>query len=75
MKQLRVFILGLFATALSMFGLTAHAAATMPDLTGLTNQVDFSPAGIAIIAIAGSLAGLYVLWRGADMVLSAIRRR
>lgn len=74
MKQLRVFILGLFATTLSMFGLTAHAATTMPDLSGLTSQVDFSPAAVAIIAIAGSLAGLYVLWRGASFVLSAIKR-
>lgn len=74
MKQLRVFILGLFAAALSMLGTTAHAAGTMPDLSGLTSQVDFSPAAIAIIAIAGSLAGLYVLWRGASFVLSAIKR-
>lgn len=74
MQKLRVLILGLLAMAFSMFGLNANAATVLPDLSGLTSQVDFSPAAVAIIAIAGSLAGLYVLWRGASFVLSAIKR-
>lgn len=56
----------------------AHAAGTTttaPDLSGLTNMVDFSTVIAAVLAIAALLAGVYVAIKGAQTVLAMIRGR
>ncbi len=51
----------------------SFAAVTAPDLTPLTNAIDFSTVITAVLAIGGLLAGVYVAIRGAKTVLSMIR--
>ncbi|MGO5000234.1 hypothetical protein [Oceanisphaera sp. W20_SRM_FM3] len=60
---------GLFMSASVM----AQAAATGPDLTALTDAVDFSTVITAILAVAASLMGLYMAWKGAQFVIRAVR--
>lgn len=48
-------------------------AAGAYDFTTLTAAVDFTSVGTAIMAVAALVAGLYAMWRGVKMVLSAIR--
>lgn len=70
------FVLGL---VFSVAGFAAQAADTgaggnsAPDLSSLTNMVDFSTVITAVLAIAALLAGVYVSIKGAKTVLSMIR--
>ena len=49
------------------------AFAAPPDFTALTDAVDLSTAGTAILAIAGVFAVFYVIWKGAKLVLRMVR--
>jgi hypothetical protein len=65
-QKFKSFALG--ASVLSL-PLLAHAE----GLADLTDSVDFSEVGTAIVAVGALLAGVYVLWKGASMILRAIR--
>ncbi len=52
---------------------SANAMAVGPDLTALTDAVDFSSVITAILAVAASLMGLYMTWKGAQFVIRAVR--
>lgn len=39
----------------------------------LTSAISFTDVTAGILAIAGLMAAVYVVWKGAKMVLSAIR--
>jgi len=47
--------------------------ATPPDFTALTGAVDFSTVGTAVLAIAALIVVPLVTWKGAKMVLRAIK--
>lgn len=47
--------------------------AAAPDLTPLTDAVDFSTVGTSIMAVAGTMAGVYIIWKGAKFVIAALR--
>ncbi len=51
----------------------ALAMAAPPDLTPLTNNIDFSTVVAAVLAIAGLLATVYVAIKGAKTVLHMVR--
>lgn len=51
----------------------AMAQAVGPDVSPLTNSVDFGTTVTAVLAIAALLAGVYVAIRAAKIVLSMIR--
>lgn len=53
----------------------AQTAAAGPDLSSLTGSVDMGTTITAILAVAATLAGLFVAIRGAKTVLSMIRGR
>jgi hypothetical protein len=55
--------------------LPVAAFAGGPDLSPLTQQVDFSTTTAAVLAIAGLLAGVYIALKGAHIVLAMIRGR
>jgi len=57
------------------FGASAmsQAQAAGPDLTSLTSSVDMSTTITAILAVAATIAGLFVAIRGAKTVISMIR--
>lgn len=54
-------------------GLTNPAKAAGPDLSGLTGSIDFGTVVTAVLAVAGALVVVYIAWKGAKMVLSAVR--
>lgn len=64
--------LTLSAGLLSGFPLLAHADGAI-DLASLTANVNFSSVSTAVLAIAGTLAAVFVTMRGAKLVLSMIR--
>lgn len=66
-KNLLMFI----AIAMSLFGATAFAVPV--DLTSVTSAVDFSTVISALLLVAAALAGVYIAWKGAKMILGAIR--
>ncbi|MEN6079452.1 MULTISPECIES: hypothetical protein [Chromobacterium] len=51
----------------------AKAAATGPDLTPLTSNIDFGTVSTAVLAIAGLLAVVYLAIKGAKIVLSMVK--
>lgn len=50
-----------------------EAMAVPVDLTAVTSAVDFSTVITALLLVAAALAGVYIAWKGAKMILSAIR--
>lgn len=44
-----------------------------PDFTSLTTAVDFSTVGTAVLAVSALIVVPYVTWKGAKMVLRAIK--
>lgn len=51
----------------------ALAQATGPDLSGMTDQIDWSSAIAGVLLIAGGLAGVYVVIRAAKIIMSMIK--
>lgn len=70
-KMKALFLVGLAALGLSFASLPAVAAP--PDLTSLTTAVDFSTVTTAVLAVAAALIVVYIAWKGAKMVISAVR--
>jgi len=48
-------------------------AQTSPDFSGMTDQIKWDTAVTAILVIAGGLAGVYVVVKGARMIISMLR--
>lgn len=51
----------------------AAAFAAPVDLSDLTTAVDFSTTTTAVLGVAAALIGVYIAWKAAKMVLSAVR--
>jgi hypothetical protein len=60
-----------FGAALTALAINASAAPL--DLSTLTASVDFSSVITAILAVAAIMVGVYVAWKAAKMVVSAVR--
>lgn len=73
MLSLKTILVTLFAFIFSAFASIASAAG--PDLSPLTVQIDFGTVIVAVLAVAGLLAGVYVAIKGASTVLSMIKGR
>lgn len=63
----------LVTTGTALVPAAAFAQATPPDFTALTDAVDLSTAGTAVLAIAGLFAVFYVIWKGAKLVLRMVK--
>ena len=61
----------ILALGLSLIGSSAFAAPV--DLTALTTAVDFSTTTTAILSVAAALIVVYIAWKAAKMVISAVR--
>lgn len=67
-------LFAILALALGLIGASAHAAdPTAIDYSILTNQVSFTSVSLALLGVAGSIAVVYITWKGAKMILGAIR--
>ena len=71
MLSIKNILLVFLAFIFSLFSSIASAAG--PDLSPLTLQIDFGTVIVAVLAIAGLLAGVYVAIKGSTTVLSMIR--
>jgi len=67
----KLYLAGLLAASLSMFGASAYAVG--PDLSSVTTAVDFGTVTTAILGVAAALIVVYIAWKGAKMVISAVR--
>ena len=67
--QVKSKLYALLASAFALFSFPASAQ----SLSDLTAAISFSEVGTAIMAVALALAGIYVLWKGAGLILRAIR--
>lgn len=47
--------------------------AAPPDFSGLTDSLDFSSVGVAIMAIAAAVMGLYVIIVGVKKVIKFVQ--
>lgn len=47
--------------------------AAPPDMTALTDAVDFSTVTAAVLSVAASLIVVYIAWKGAKMVMNALK--
>lgn len=63
----------ILASAFMLSLVSVPAMAAGPDLTALTDAVDFGTVITAILAIAALVAGVYVAISGAKKVIAAIR--
>ena len=63
-------VTGVVASAL---GISEPAHAAGPDLTTLTTAVDFGTVTTAVLGVAAALIVVYIAWKGAKMVLAAVR--
>jgi len=70
-KSMKLFIAGLMALAFSMFGAPVFAAG--PDLSSVTSAVDFGTVTAAILGVAAAVVVVYLAWKGAKMVIAAVR--
>lgn len=52
---------------------TGAAMAAGPDMSGLTTAIDFGTVVPAVLAVAGSLAVVYVAMKGARLGLSMLK--
>lgn len=49
------------------------ALAAGPDYTTLTTAVDFGSTSTALLAVAAALVVVYITWKGAKLVLQAVK--
>jgi hypothetical protein len=50
------------------------AFATAPTtVAGLADAVDFTNVGTGILAVSGAILSIYVLWKGAKMIIRAVK--
>jgi len=57
----------------SALGLSNPAKAAGPDMSPLTGAIDFGTVVTAVLAVAGALVVVYIAWKGAKIVLAAVR--
>lgn len=67
--QVRLAILAA-GSALVSGGVMAAPPTTVSELA---SSVDFVTVGVGILAVAGSVIALYVIWKGAQFVIKAVK--
>jgi hypothetical protein len=56
------------------FGAVASAFATGPASPDLTSMVpDFTTVTAAVLAVAAAIVGVYVTWKGAKILINAVK--
>lgn len=71
MQNLKNRATALVAASSSLVAGSALAAG--PDLTTVTTAVDFGTVTTAVLGVAAALIVVYIAWKGAKMVISAVR--
>jgi len=63
----------LMLSILSFLAIPAFAATGGPDLSSLTAAIDFGPVTAAVLGVAAALIYVYIAWKGARLVLNAVK--
>jgi hypothetical protein len=74
MKAIKQFVGATVLATLGLFGMAGSAIAAGPDLTSLTTAVDFGTVTTAVLSVAAALIVVYIAWKGAQLVLAAVKR-
>lgn len=53
--------------------IASQVMAAGPDLTTVTAAVDFGTVTTAVLGVAAALIVVYIAWKGAKMVIAAVR--
>lgn len=61
------------AAVAAVGGVAGSAFAVGPDFSGLTGAVDFSTLVAAVIAIGANVLLVYVAFKGAKIIISAVK--
>lgn len=69
---MKKYLSGLLASVLSLFAVSAFAVPPT-TLAELTTGISFADVGLGILAVAALVAAIAVTFRGAKMVLRAVR--
>lgn len=62
--------------ALAVIGSSAAAGSALaagPDMTSLTTAVDFGTVTTAVLGVAAAVIVVYIAWKGAKLVVGAVR--
>ena len=54
-------------------GSSVAAFAAGPDLTTLTSAIDFGTVTTAVLAVGASIVGVYLAWKGAKILIGAVK--
>lgn len=65
-------VIGTMAAVMGL-SVSEPALAAPPDLTSLTAAVDFSTVTTALLGVAAAIIVVYLAWKGAKMVIAAVR--
>ena len=68
-----MFLVSLLAFAMSFIAPATYALP--PDFTSLTSSIDMSTTSAALLLAAAALIGVYILWKGANMIMGAFKGR
>ncbi|KAF0162996.1 MAG: phage-related membrane protein [Rhodocyclaceae bacterium] len=71
LNKTKLFLASILALCFTSFGAPVLAAG--PDLSTVTAAVDFGTVITAILGVAAALIVVYIAWKGAKMVISAVR--
>lgn len=64
----------LAAAAASTFGTgMVFAQAAPTNVTELATSVNFTSIGTGILAVSGAILSIYVIWKGAKMIIRAVK--
>lgn len=69
MIKIRLFFVSLFALVMTFLASTTYARP--PDFVSLTDAIDMSTTIDALLFAAAALIGVYILWKGANMIKAA----
>jgi hypothetical protein len=61
------------AASLSSVAAFAQTAPTGPDMSNLTSAVDFGTVTTALLGVAAALIVVYIAWKGAKIILTAVK--
>lgn len=62
--------------SLAVIGSSAAAGSALaagPDMTSLTTAVDFGTVTTAVLGVAAAVIVVYIAWKGAKLVVGAVR--
>lgn len=73
LKNFGLKALAVCGAAIASVGTAFAQTATGPDMSGITSQIEWGTVTVAILGVAGGIAVVYIAYKGAKLVLSAIK--